>query len=45
MASHEHSRPLARRGIVPGQIALQDLIALFVFDDFGLHGGVEQRGE
>ena len=43
--NHEHTRPQPRDGVIPGQIALQDLIALLVLDDFGLHGRVEGKGE
>ena len=43
--NHEHARPRARHGVVPGQIAFQDLIALLVFDEFALHGGVEWKSQ
>ena len=41
---HQHSRPRPAGGVVPGEETFEDLIALMVFDDLGLHGGVKKRG-
>src|SRR6185369_10262425 len=48
LVHHEDARALALRGVVPGEEALEDGVALLVLDGLRLHGGgggQRERGE